>query len=635
MNAEIELEIGPGREPSTYEVQVLRAVGGGEPKGTARLDLEQFLRWHRGLENTVLASAVRSRGAAPQAEAPLREAGQELFAALFHGTVGETYRASQAVARERGHALRMVLRLTAPELAVLPWEALFDPELRSYVCLQQPLVRHVPARYTPEPLEVTGPLRVLGLVAAPADLERLDVEVERRNLDAALAGPVADGRIRVEWLAQASWDSVQANLLSGRWHVLHFIGHGDYDADNDCGRLALVGDDGRADWVDAPRLASLLGLAEPSPRLVVLNSCSGGQGGTTDRLSGTAATLVHSGISAVVAMQFRITDRAAIAFPKGFYGALVAGRSVDNAVRAGRVSILGVPHSLEWVTPVLYLRGEASRLFTTKRIDQATYEEDRDYVAGLAALNERRWHDAVLRLTTARQRFPDEPAVAKALRTARRHDARWRRTLAKLGEGLRRHVMPVVATLAVLLALGGAYLVRDRPYEGPPAWEGQEQPSEAEEEVLDAVRTWFTEEGQCADTDTLTDGLQILAQDPPYTAVACTHPDDRTVVYYRFPSDDEAEDWFEQRLVGRDLVEQQGTLGHDEPWHVAVESPQARGRAFGRLTEAEDGTRADPVRSEIGWHVEGSSTFAYAFTSDEDFAGLYDWWAQQFGLTAA
>jgi hypothetical protein len=72
---------------------------------------------------------------------------------------------------------------------------------------------------------------------------------------------------------------------------------------------------------------------------------------------------MHSGISAVAAMQFTISDPAAIAFARGFYAALVHGRSVDEAARSGRISILGTPGTMEWVTPVLYVRGEVTRLF--------------------------------------------------------------------------------------------------------------------------------------------------------------------------------------------------------------------------------------------------------------------------------
>jgi len=50
-------------------------------------------------------------------------------------------------------------------------------------------------------------------------------------------------------------------------------------------------------------------------RLDVLNSCEGARTGLTDPYAGTAQTLVQQGVSAVIAMQFAITDQAAIDFP--------------------------------------------------------------------------------------------------------------------------------------------------------------------------------------------------------------------------------------------------------------------------------------------------------------------------------
>ena len=157
-----------------------------------------------------------------------------------------------------------------------------------------------------------------------------------------------------------SWDALHAKLLEREWHVLHFIGHGTYDTVTDEGVLAFVGRNGRADYVTASALADLLDEAEPTPRLVVLNSCQSGAGGTTDLFSGTAAALAHSGIRAVAAMQFSISDAAALAFARGFYTALAHNRGIDEAVRSGRIGILGLGRgTLEWVTPVLYLRGDA------------------------------------------------------------------------------------------------------------------------------------------------------------------------------------------------------------------------------------------------------------------------------------
>ena len=366
MNGDIELEIGPGSIAGSYSVRVMRAAAGGEPTGTLELDIEQVLGRRETLEATLLASAVARRSGA-SAERPVREFGQQLFEALFTGPVYGMYRASLGVARQQGKRLRVVLRLTVPELAAVPWEMLFDPETETYVCRQEPLVRHVPAPYTVDPVEVRPPLRVLGLVASPRGLQQLNVEAEKDHLAQALAQPIADGLIEVVWVPEATWDGVHAQLLAGEWHVLHFVGHGDYDAQADEGVLALIGADGRADPVEASRLADLLGEAQPSPRLVVLNSCSSGRAGVNDLFSGTAAALARSGISAVAAMQFTISDAAAIAFARGFYTAIAHGRSVDDAVRSGRIAILGAPHSLEWVTPVLYVRGPNTQLFTLTR----------------------------------------------------------------------------------------------------------------------------------------------------------------------------------------------------------------------------------------------------------------------------
>jgi hypothetical protein len=97
---------------------------------------------------------------------------------------------------------------------------------------------------------------------------------------------------------------------------------------------------------------------------VVLNSCQSGATGTSDLFAGTAATLVRSGINAVVAMQFAVSDYAALAFAKSFYLALASGRRIDEAVRSGRIGILGITRdTLEWITPVLYLGSSDTRLF--------------------------------------------------------------------------------------------------------------------------------------------------------------------------------------------------------------------------------------------------------------------------------
>ncbi|RZS68803.1 CHAT domain-containing protein [Agromyces ramosus] len=368
MDTVMELEIGPGPEPGSYVAHVLRSVGGGEPTETFRLELDELVGRRPALEASVLLSSVSARRIMPDTEAALQDVGRRLFEAAFTGDVYAAYRTSVAVASERGRGVQIALRLTAPGLAALPWEALYDPATETYLCRKEPLVRNVPAAHAPAALTIELPLRVLAMVSSPRGLPAIDVEHERELLEEALRPHLDAGRVRIEWLEPVTWSGVHDKLLEQEWHVLHFIGHGTYDTDTDEGVLAFVGRDGRAEYVSASSLADLLAEAEPTPRLVLLNSCRSGAGGTDDLFSGTAAALAHSGIRAVAAMQFSISDTAAIEFARGFYSALAHGRGIDEAVRSGRIGILGLGRgTLEWVTPVLYLRGDDTRLFDVAR----------------------------------------------------------------------------------------------------------------------------------------------------------------------------------------------------------------------------------------------------------------------------
>jgi WD40 repeat protein len=359
-----EVAIGPGHAAGTCRVEVVRSDA-GEATAQAVLDAARLTADRSRYELTVLASAVGTRQRVSPAEQVMRDAGRELFGALL-GTepVAGRYQASMALAAQRGEGLRIVLRIDAPELAGLPWEAMYDAGAGGYVCRQHELVRHVPVAAVPPALEVTPPLRVLGVVSAPRGLADLDAGREQEQLERALAG---HGLAEVSW-AEPTWAGLHERLLDGPWHVLHFIGHGDFDAGQDEGVIALTGADGRADWVEASRLADLLRRARPMPRLVVLSSCSGGTASPGDLFSGTAAALARSGIGAVAAMQYAISDPAAVAFARGFYAALARGRGVDDAVSDGRIAILGTgSRTLEWMTPVLYLRGKDARLFGISR----------------------------------------------------------------------------------------------------------------------------------------------------------------------------------------------------------------------------------------------------------------------------
>jgi WD40 repeat protein len=358
-----EVAVGPGGGPGRLRVEVVSSAA-GEAGAEVSLDAEGLHAGRRELERTLLASAVSTRQVLSLAEQEVRETGQALFtAALGTGAVAGRYEASAALAAQRDEPLQIVLRIDAPELAGLPWEAMYDPGAGGYVCRLHELVRYVPVAAVPPPLRVRLPLRVLGVISAPRGLAPLDTGREREQLERALSRLTGQRLAEISW-AEPTWAGLHEKLLDGPWHVLHFIGHGDFDPGRDEGVLALTAGDGRADLVGSSRLADLLRQARPMPRLVVLNSCSGGAGSSGDLFSGTAAALARGGISAVAAMQYAISDPAAVAFARGFYAALARGRNVDQAVSAGRIAILGTGEdTLEWITPVLYVRGRDTRLF--------------------------------------------------------------------------------------------------------------------------------------------------------------------------------------------------------------------------------------------------------------------------------
>ena len=165
-------------------------------------------------------------------------------------------------------------------------------------------------------------------------------------------------------------------MRGGPWHILHFVGHGGFDQVSDEGILAFEDEDGGLNRLPATQLARLL-ADHTTLRLVILNSCEGAQGGNTDVFSSTASILVRHGLPAVLAMQYPITDRAAIEFSRGFYDAVADGWPVDAAVTEARKSIsFGVTNTLEWGTPVLFMRTPDGVLFRPETPMERTARRD-------------------------------------------------------------------------------------------------------------------------------------------------------------------------------------------------------------------------------------------------------------------
>jgi len=318
------------------------------------------------VELAVLKGSGRRRTLQPAHLDVVREFGSTLFESLITGDVEEAYYDAYRRVSEQQDGLRIRLTIEPAELASLPWELLYDPRLRDFVCLSSstPLVRHLRTANPAPPLSVTAPLRILGMVTSPPDLQSLDVAGERDRIEATLQPLVSRGVVEIGWVEGGTWRDLQNAMFEGPWHVFHYVGHGAFDRNRGESVLAFENEAAGSYRAVSPTELGRLIERDHALRLVVLNACEGARGDEHDALSSTAAQLVYRGVPAVLAMQWEISDDAAIEFAQAFYHSISEGSPVDAALTDARVAVsMAVAGSLEWATPVLYMRTPDGQIF--------------------------------------------------------------------------------------------------------------------------------------------------------------------------------------------------------------------------------------------------------------------------------
>jgi CHAT domain-containing protein len=301
--------------------------------------------------------------------------GGQLFQAAFSGPVRECLVRSLLAADRKGAGLRMRLRLP-PALANIPWEYLYDGEY-GFIGLapETALVRYVDMPAPVRPFPISPPLRILAMISAPSDVPALQSEEEWAKLNDTLGDLVRRGMVQVDRLEAGTLSALQRPLRLHKYHVLHFVGHGGYDEDAQDGALALESTDGKTRLVTGRDLGLMI-RGHRSLRLVVLNACEGARSARDDPFGGVAQALVRQGIPAVIAMQFEISDPAALVFSRSFYQAIADDFPVDVAMVEARRMMFAEGNEVEWATPVLYLRSPDGRIFSRRRASgDAQHEE--------------------------------------------------------------------------------------------------------------------------------------------------------------------------------------------------------------------------------------------------------------------
>jgi formylglycine-generating enzyme required for sulfatase activity len=349
---DFDLLIG-SRTGDGYPVTITRAPA-GDAKGVCRLDPT----------SPDLQTALTRLEDGEADEALLRQSGRLLFEALFSDEIASVYRGSLGQVRGQNKGLRVRLRFEPPELGVLPWEYLFDPEEDRFLAVssETPVVRYVPMRSATRPTAVTPPLRVLVVISNPSDVDPLDVDQERDIIEEALRERVDQGLVELRLLERGVVAEMTQAMRDFRPHVFHFVGHGQFEGDQ--AFVMLEDEDGSAlPMGELSFREFFLGAAES--RVAVLNACQTATTSSAQPLAGLAPRILQRDVSAVVAMQYPMPDHAALIFSREFYRSLALGYPVDAAIAEARKGIfLEVGgDTQDWGIPVLFLRAQDGHLF--------------------------------------------------------------------------------------------------------------------------------------------------------------------------------------------------------------------------------------------------------------------------------
>lgn len=321
--------------------------------------------------------------------------GQDLYNALFQGTLRDSWITAQGIAQNHQQVLRLRLGLKDTRLARLPWEIMHagDRPLATgpYITFARyqsgiaPPSR-LPTHHLPTSPEARG-IRVLMVISAPTDLVRLDLlKQEAINLKAELRRQtlkMADGNhhlpeIELTVLDQPGREELTQALEQGHYHILHYSGHSNLGSNG--GQIYLVSKKtGLTETLNGDDLAGL--LVNNNIQMAVFNSCLGAYRARSEAAEDSGErnlteSLVKRGIRSILAMSERIPDEVALTLTQLFYRNLGQGYALDlcvSRVRQGLISAYG-SQQMYWALPILYLQREFDGCLTPQ-VNLSGYSE--------------------------------------------------------------------------------------------------------------------------------------------------------------------------------------------------------------------------------------------------------------------
>jgi CHAT domain len=291
----------------------------------------------------------------------LKVLGRHLYALLFTDRLG-AFLDAELAGVHKGERLRLQLQFhnAAAELAAYPWEFLYHPTRMWFFATSVDLVLYrylaINVERSESVIDEGHALRLLVVVSKP---EGLGPVLEQPVLE-AIEKVAEDHPVAIEVADVATVENILEKLDDVSPHVVHFIGHGRYNSATHRAEIALLDQDERTPLWFPDEPFSEFFPQTVIPRLVFLHLCESARSDASAAFAGFAPWLLQQGVQAVVAMQYPITNSAAIAFSRAFYREVAKGTPVDRAVQSGRWRItLSDPHAYDsrvFGTPVLYMR---------------------------------------------------------------------------------------------------------------------------------------------------------------------------------------------------------------------------------------------------------------------------------------
>jgi len=305
-----------------------------------------------------------------------KDIGQALYASLFgrHLKVTGCYnRASGKVSRERD--LRIVFK-SPQELLRLPFEFIYDDP--DYLALRHPLSRFVVGVHTTRSplsarlfnamMDERRKLRVLLIASNTGSIDGVDREVAELNDKLKELVPdsgIETYEIRYLPTEKATYERVRRELRRCKYHVVHYAGHGRYDAQSaEESSLYFWEKEKRQGEVMALKASELALLVRDSAvKFVYLSCCLGAATGEPaqlldDDFLGLADSLIGAGVPSVLGFRWPVSDQGARLLASSFYESLFSQGNLDVALLEARCRVAERDRNEKaWISPILIAQG--------------------------------------------------------------------------------------------------------------------------------------------------------------------------------------------------------------------------------------------------------------------------------------